>query len=494
MSFQTVFTDPSLGVHTVPDLPQQVRVQRPRILQVSTQDIAGGAESVAWHLFQAYGARGFPSWLAVGRKVLADPDVLLVPNDQCRKRWTRVWLAVGHRLSPLVGKVRGAGRVQEWVHWHVGQPRRLFNIRLGHEDFSFPGTWRLLDLPPQRPDIIHCHNLHGGYFDLRALPWLSHQVPVILTLHDAWLLSGHCAHSLDCERWKTGCGHCPDLTLPPATPRDATAYNWQRKRAIYAQCKVYVATPSRWLMRKVEESRLASAVVEARVIPNGVDVTVFHPADKREVRRGLGIPQSAKILLFVANGIQGNPWKDYRTLQTAVARVAERLQGQDVLFIALGEAAPTERIGRATIRFVPYQHTPTSVAHYFQAADLYVHAARAETFPTTVLEALACGTPVVATAVGGIPEQVKSLADGAICVRHPTFDLEEATGMLVPPGDAEEMARGIEMLLTQADVRLRLAANAARDSRQRFDLDRQVDEYLAWYDKIIQRDQTGGSG
>lgn len=345
----------------------------------------------------------------------------------------------------------------------------------------------LLDLPPERPDIVHCHNLHGGYFDLRALPRLSQQVPTVLTLHDAWLLSGHCAHSFDCERWKTGCGQCPDLTIYPAIKRDATAYNWRRKRDIYAKSRLYVATPSHWLMEKVKQSMLAPAIAEARIIPNGVDISVFRLADKRAVREALGIPQDARMLLFTANGIRRNAWKDYQTLRTAVGMVAERLKDGKVLFIALGENAPPERIGRAVIRFIPYQRDPEVVAAYYQAADVYVHAARADTFPNTVLESLACGTPVVATAVGGIPEQVKSLKHGAQSLGHPTYGPEEATGVLVSPGDAEAIAEAVVTLLTNETLHKRLAENAAQDAQERFDLPRQVDDYLNWYAEILRQ-------
>ena len=217
---------------------------------------------------------------------------------------------------------------------------------------------RIPDITPEFPDVLHCHNLHGSYFDLRALPRLSHKLPVLLTLHDTWLLSGHCAYSFDCERWKTGCGRCPDLTIYPAIKRDATAYNWQRKREIYAKSQLYIATPSRWLMAKFEQSMLAPAVLEARIIPNGVDLSVFHPADKQTSREILAIPQEAKVLLFTANGIQRNPFKDYETVQDAVGLVAERLQGQRVLFLALGEAAPVRRIGEAEVRFVAYESDP----------------------------------------------------------------------------------------------------------------------------------------
>src|SRR5207248_4324578 len=142
-----------------------------------------------------------------------------------------------------------------------------FDYHAGREDFHFPGTRRLLTLTAERPDVVHAHNLHGGYFDLRALPSLSAQVPLILTLHDAWMLSGHCAHSFDCERWRTGCGHCPDLTIFPAIERDATAYNWRRKRSIYSKSKLYISAPSRWLMQRVEDSTLQLGAKECRVIP-----------------------------------------------------------------------------------------------------------------------------------------------------------------------------------------------------------------------------------
>src|SRR5262249_35811923 len=150
----------------------------------------------------------------------------------------------------------------------------------GIEDFRYPGSRRLLQLTPQQPDLVHGHNLHGGYFDLRILPELSAQVPVVLTLHDAWLLSGHCSHSFDCERWKTGCGRCPDLTIYPAIRRDATASNGRRKRTIYQRSRLHVAAPCQWLMDKVNESILALGAVETRIIPNGVDRTTFHPAER----------------------------------------------------------------------------------------------------------------------------------------------------------------------------------------------------------------------
>ncbi len=464
-----------------------------KILQISTTDIGGGAEKVAWNLFQAYRGRGHNSWLAVGTKRSDDADVMVICSNNRSTPWARLRRAVGEKADRLEGKAQGLRHLVRLCK----HPRREVETWLGIEDFNHPSTWQIIKTTPQEANIIHCHNLHGGYFDLRALPWLSHQALTILTLHDAWLMSGHCAHSFDCERWRIGCGQCPDLNIPPAINRDATAYNWRRKRDIYAHSRLYISTPCEWLMRKVEQSMLAPAVVDARVIPNGLDLSVFHRADKRAVRAALGIRQDTQVLLFMANRVRRNVWKDYQTMQTAIDLVAERVRQRDLLFIALGEEAPAERIGRAEVRFVPYEEDPETVARYYQAADLYLHPARIDTFPNAIVEALACGTPVVATAVGGIPEQVKGLKTvpgRAKTLKLNRYEISEATGILVPAGDAAEMAIGIERLIDDEALRRRIGENAARDARKRFDLQRQVDSYLDWYESLLHKMQSARPG
>jgi glycosyltransferase involved in cell wall biosynthesis len=439
------------------------------ILQVGTSDVGGGAERVAMNLLRSYRARGHGSWLAVGHRLSEEPRVLQIPNDMDASRWARAWRMLGAALEAPAARARWIAALRN-LSLAIARPIKTLDDARGYEDFGFPGTWRLPELTPEPASIVHCHNLHGAYFDLRALPSISRRVPTILTLHDAWLLSGHCAHSFDCGRWATGCGSCPDLTIPPSVRRDGTAHNWRRKQRIFAESRLYVATPSRWLMDKVTRSMLAPALVESRVIHNGVDLTVFQPADRQSVRTRLGIPHDAAVLLFAANGIRKNPWKDFETLRSVLAAVAAQTGERQVLFIALGEDSPAEQVGSAELRFIPYQTDPRVAAQYYQAADAYVHAARADTFPSTVLEALACGTPVVATAVGGIPEQV---TDGT-------------TGFLVPPRSAKDMADAVMTLLKDENVRRHMGANAADDARQRFDLERQVDDYIDWYHAILE--------
>ena len=160
-----------------------------------------------------------------------------------------------------------------------------------------------------------------------------------------------------------------------------------------------------------------SAIKEARVIPNGVDLSVFRPADKRSARAALGIPPDADVLL-VMTGHRGGMWRDHRTLVDAAGLIAARGSGRDIRIVVLGGDSGGDgvalRAAGANVLEVGFQASPIAVARYFQAADVYLHAARADTFPTVILEALACGTPVVATAVGGIPEQIRSAPIDAV--------------------------------------------------------------------------------
>lgn len=447
------------------------------ILQINSSDMSGGAQRVAWNLFEAYRERGYQSYLAVGYKRSPDPNVLPIPQQQAATGWSSFFSVLHSRLQQLDGN----GRLSR-IARKLAMPQVLRDTLRGIEDFHFPRTRSILNLPPVSPDILHCHNLHVGYFDLRALPWLSQQVPTILTLHDAWLLSGHCAHSFGCERWRIGCGECPDLSIYPSIRRDATAFNWERKRQIFSNSRLYVAAPSRWLMEKVEQSILGLAIAERKVIPNGANVTVFHPANKRRVREELKIESGRPVLLCVANGFRGNGSKSLGTLKSVLSRISVRSRDTKLLLIALGETGVTEALGQAEIRFVPYQAAPEHVARYYQAADLYVHAAKVDTFPNTILEALASGTPVVATAVGGIPEQVKGLKDENDAINR--YDLNEATGFLVPPDNPAAFAVCIERLLEDETLRKHLGNNASDDARKRFDLKRQVGEYLQWYGEI----------
>ncbi|GMU35196.1 MAG: glycosyltransferase [Planctomycetia bacterium] len=454
------------------------------ILQVSTADVLGGAEAIARNLHVAYRRLGHDSHMAVGRKRSDDPDVHRITHHKGEATSLRRRIAWGLHaaMQPHFHKIPGA-RLMAPVLQSLAEPSGWLGRRRGIEDFNFPGSLQLLDLPPRTPKVVHCHNLHANYFDLRALPGLSRRVLVILTLHDAWLLAGHCAHSFDCDRWRTGCGQCPDLSIYPAVRRDATAENWRRKAEVFAQCRVCVTAPCDWLLQRAKQSMLAPAIADARVIPNGVDTSIFHPGDMQAARRALGLPMDAAILLFVAQSPGQNPFKDFATIRRAIGQLATQPLERPLLFLALGGSGRPERINGAEIRYIPAQADAMTVADYYRAADLYLHSARADTFPNTILEALACGRPVVATAVGGIPEQIISLVPCGSATTGEAID--DATGVLVAAGDADGLAHFSATILGNRQLAIRLAGSAAKDASSRFSLDRQVEAFLALYRELL---------
>ena len=377
-----------------------------RILQISTADSAGGAEAVALALHRGLRERGHDATLAVGYRRTDEEGVVEIGGAGSRRRRA------------------------------LTDPGVLVDALRGREDFRFPASRRVLDLAPWAPDVVHVHNLHGGYFDLGALPELARRARLVATLHDAWLLTGHCAHPLGSDGWLRGCGNCPHLDTYPPLLRDGTAFNLARKRSIYEQLRLTVVTPSRWLMDMVERSVLAPAAVRREVIPNGVDLSLFAPGE-RDAHQGV------PVLVFVAQGGRANRLRDYPTLAEALERI-----DRPVELVALGDPpVPSEEVARR-----------------LRTADLYVHPSRADTFPSGVLEALACGTPVVASRVGGIPEQVS-----------------DETGVLVEPEDPGALARAIESLLDDPRRREAMGRAGTADARERFSLERQLDAYLELY-------------
>jgi glycosyltransferase involved in cell wall biosynthesis len=451
-----------------------VEEQKLRILLVNTLDQEGGAEQVAWSLHEGYRARGHASWFAVGAKRRSDNAVLLMDNTRTHNPWSRFWWGIQKNATSSPGKFdRWREKLRRGLAL-VAEPQGIVETLQGYEHSHFPSTYSLLDLPPQRPDILHCHSLQRGYFELEALPLLSQQVPTVLTMHDAWLLSGHCTHPFDCERWRTGCGQCPDLSISPAILRDGSARNWQRKRDIFKQSRLWIATDSYWLLDKVKASMLT--YVDARTIYPGVDLETFCVGDREAARSELGLPQDANILLFVAAKARNNPWKNYPQLKRVFERVKQSLPDKVILLI-VGDPISDALVAEADdVWLAPPMIDRHLLAKYYRAADLYVHAAHVETFGLTIVEAMASGIPVVATRTAAIPELVAN----------------EESGYLTTPGEVEEMATRIVELLQNAEQRQAMGQRAAYASKK-FDTKNTVDAYLNLYYEILERDFGAGN-
>ncbi|MFN2128230.1 MAG: hypothetical protein ACK2TU_10270, partial [Anaerolineales bacterium] len=149
--------------------------ETPRILQISPYEVSGGAAKVALDLFHSYRSLGYASYLAVGRKDSSDPDVFAIHNDEYYSGWTRFW----RRFENYFIKIHHSDLAK--IFAGLSKMKQVIEVQLGRENFNFPGTYHILSLPPKSPNIVHAHNLHLDYFDLRALPWLSKQKPFFIS-------------------------------------------------------------------------------------------------------------------------------------------------------------------------------------------------------------------------------------------------------------------------------------------------------------------------
>jgi glycosyltransferase involved in cell wall biosynthesis len=249
------------------------------------------------------------------------------------------------------------------------------------------------------------------------------------------------------------------LDIYPAVRRDVTDFNWARKRDIYAQSRLYVTAPSHWLLEKAKASMLDG--VTYKMIPNAIDLNVFQFGDQQTAREILNLPERAKIVLLIAHSV----FKDLELMKRAMTQV--KGSDQPLLVLCLGQEGKEQPLGLGSLRYLGYEHDQQRVALYYQASDVYVHVAQDEAFGKTIVEAMACGTPVVGAATSAIPELI----------------LDGQTGLLVQP-DAMSVATAVAKLLSDNKLRAKMGRQAKVHAQQ-YSLDQQADSFLRWYQEVL---------
>jgi glycosyltransferase involved in cell wall biosynthesis len=434
------------------------------IVQINTFDVNGGAEKISLDLHLSFMNRNIESSLLVGQKISLTKGVVEFPKNF----WYVFWDYLLIRIIPK--KILNKQLIQRLIRW-IKDPVLEFNKSLGIENYFYPSTRKTINQLISEIDLIHFHNLHGNYFDLTFLPEISKIKPVLITLHDQFLLTGHCAYSIKCKKWISGCGNCPDLKTYPPLKKDNTRWNFLRKSNILKRSKITFVVPSNWLKDEIRKSALLD--FQIKVIKNGINLEIFHPYPKNISRKLLNLNIGSKIVLFAAVGGRNNSYKDYDMLERVIEKLKDEYQGESLILLAIGGSDERSEVNNK-ITFIEkkYVNDPKIIAQYYSACDLFIHTAKADNAPLVLMESMACGLPIISTNVGGISEIVE---DGK-------------TGYLVPSNDVNEMVSRIMYLLDNDNVCRKMSENAIEIAKAEFNLNRMVDEYLSLYYELINRE------
>lgn len=250
------------------------------------------------------------------------------------------------------------------------------------------------------PDIIQLHNLHGFYINISVLfKYLSKKnIPVVMTLHDCWTMTGHCAHFsyVNCEKWKTGCFNCPIKgAYPKSVLIDNSKKNYIKKKMIFnSVSNLTIVTPSKWLLNIVRDSYLRKH--NSVCINNGIDTSIFYPR-KSNFREKYNLCDK-KIILSVSS-----VWTAKKGLND-ILELSEIIDDNYVIVIV--GINPSLYKDMNNIICIPKTNNAEELAEIYSSADIFYNPTYEDTYPTVNLEALSCGTPVITYNVGGSPETV----------------------------------------------------------------------------------------
>lgn len=325
----------------------------------------------------------------------------------------------------------------------------------GHGLGSEAATRRLVAaLEGIHPSVVHLHNVHGYYLNYRVLfEWLRRSdCKVVWTLHDCWSFTGHCTHFdfIGCNRWKKGCHNCPQLGVYPRSLFvDRSIRNYELKRRLFTSLgdRLTLVPVSRWLEGLVRESFFKGSKIQT--IYNGIDTTVFTPR-QAERRRD--------YVLGVAS-----PWSDRKGLGDFVK--LRNVLPEDADIVLVGLTAKQIKSLPAGITGIERTQNVDQLAELYSGATLFANPTYEDNFPTTNLEAMACGTPVLTYRTGGSPEA-----------------LTPSTGFVADKGDIGAVAEAFAQVrqhgknVYAAACRERALANFNKDDRYA--------DYVRLYDEV----------
>lgn len=306
------------------------------------------------------------------------------------------------------------------------------------------------------PDIIHLHNIHGYYINIEILfNYLKEaNKPVVWTLHDCWAFTGHCSYFdyVGCNKWKNGCYNCEQKgEYPSSKILDKSKWNYEKKKELFTSVKnMTIVTPSKWLADLVKESFLGKYRVE--VINNGIDLDIFKPT-KSDFRKKYNL-EDKFIILGVASD-----WTNRKGLNYFI-ELSKVLEDKYKIVI-IGVDNNKKNKLPSNIISINRTNDAKELAEIYTSADVFINPTLEDNFPTTNIEALACGTPVITFNTGGSVESV-----------------DENTGKVVEKYDVNGLVKAIKTLKVDR-------LECLNKAKLFFNKNKKFEEYVSLYGGVI---------
>lgn len=392
-----------------------------RVLSVCTSDSTGGAARAAFRIHRAVREQGIDSKMLVKYKGTEDVDVLaldeFLPHNPLYSAfdWTR-------------NKFKN--KAQHLVWGKYPNRSKLYMSDLRSTDIG--GALQKIDY-----DILHLHWINQRFLPIDKLP---KDKPIVWTLHDSWPFCGVCHLPMECRGYQQQCGCCP--ALGSEDRHDLSYKVWKKKAEIYKHLDLHIVAPSRWMAECARKSSLFRGC-DIRVIPNCIDVESFCPGDRLDACRHLHLDPDRRYILFGAMNAVEDKNKGFDYLVKALNSIGKEIAKETDLVIFGTDQVLPEEIGGFKVKSLGLLRDAKGIVSAYRAASVTVVPSLSENLSCTVMESMACGTPVVAFDVGGNGDLIEHLVNGYLAKKISIEDLTKGIQWCLEENNQRELEKGV---------------------------------------------------
>ncbi|MEA5401747.1 glycosyltransferase family 4 protein [Arcicella sp. DC2W] len=419
-----------------------------KITILSTFDTFGGASIAAFRLNKALNDNGLDSKMLVQDKKGKAPNVETIATNWFLKKVALARFAFDRYQFAFYEKSKAV--------------RFIFSQAKIGVDIS-------QNTLIQNTDIIHLHWINFGFLSLDSIQKLiATQKPIVWTLHDMWVFTGGCHYSRDCTHYQQSCGNCTEFLKNPSST-DLSNQVWKAKKTIFQNANITIVACSNWLAEKAKTSTLLEGK-KIVSIPNPIDTSLFKPTEKAIAQQHFQLDNNKRYILFAAAKIS-DIRKGFIYFKEALEILKKEysVDNKEVELIIFGQANANDFENLPfKVNVLGKLSDLSEIALAYSSASVFVVSSLEDNLPNTIMESLACGTPVVGFETGGIPEMIGHQKNGYLA----TFK------------SAEELAKGIFWTLFQADYQS-LCQNSRQKALNNYAEEVVAKQYQALYESLL---------